>query len=167
MTDVTSDYFSSFAVTAAAGAALKPDSVSAASVDVTFFRFVARLLSTADSVTLSYTVSVVTPLPAETILSELADSVEGGTFNALLHQYAADNGATALATATSESVTATEDTSGGGGGSGGGDDDGEIEAAAIGTIIGIAIGGFVALVLIGVGIYCACARGKSGAVAPV
>lgn len=149
MTGVTADDFTAFVVAAAA------DTTTARRLGATF---VARVLAS-DSVEIVYTVTLVTSTSASALVDQLTSAVGDGTFNALLHQFAADNGATALTTATSESVSATDASS-----SDGGDDS---EVLDTGAIIGIAVGGFVVLMIIVVGIYCACARGKSAAVGTV
>jgi hypothetical protein len=87
--------------------------------------------------------------------SSLADqleyAVESGAFNTALQSYAADNGATGLTTATSDSIdTVPEDQ----------DDGDDAPVLSTGGIIGVAIGGF-AFVAICVGIavaFCMCRR---------
>lgn len=113
---------------------------------------VSRLLAEA-SVVITYTVEVATTVPAEEIMKQLTDSVEDGTFTALLQQYAEESGATALTTASSDSVTSTETS-----------DDDETAVLDTGAIIGIAVGGFVALVLIVGAVVMLCLRGKTSSV---
>lgn len=108
------------------------------------------------AVDLTYVVRLSTGLAAESLIDQLTAAVEDGSFNALLQQSAERNGALGLDGAHSDSIEAVVvDES----------DDDETAVLSTGAIIGIAVGGFVALVLIVGAVVMLCLRGKTAAVA--
>lgn len=109
---------------------------------------------TTDSVDITYTVTVTSALTVEALMEQLTSAVEDGTFTDLLQAQALTNGATALTTATSDSVTTTAAS-----------DDDDAPVLDTGAVVGIAIGGFVFLVLVAVGIYFLCSGSKRSSVA--
>lgn len=103
-----------------------------------------RTQETTDSIILNYDVIVSSTMTSEELQEQLRAAVEDGTFDSNLHAAAADNGATDLSDASSDSIrteTIREE------------DGSDKKTLTTGGIIGIAIGGFVGLVLISMIIY--------------
>jgi hypothetical protein len=66
-------------------------------------------LTDSNAIQISYTVSTSSVLSTQQLEAQLSDSVSTGNFNTLMQAYATAVGATALETATSDSITITTD----------------------------------------------------------
>lgn len=98
----------------------------------------------ASSVTLTYTVSGASRYSASQLADQLQAALVSGAFDTALHLFAAENGATGLLNATSNSMETDIDD---------GSDD---ETLSTGAIVGIVIGCVAFLVIVGVLIWYFC-----------
>lgn len=103
-----------------------------------------------DAIQVTYTVSTTSALSQAQLEAQLSDSVSTGNFNTLMHAYAATNGAVALETATSSSITITSA------------DDGSDNSKKLSTaeLVGVIVGSAVGFLLLAGLAYYFCARKK-------
>ena len=118
----------------------------------TIRRMTARALAT-DSIVLNYDVIASSTATAQDLRNQLKNAVSDGTFNTYLQAAAAERGATSLQSATSDSVetdTIVEE-----------ETDSSTSSLSDGAIVGIAIGGFFALLLLGSIVYLCTSKSNS------
>ena len=118
----------------------------------TIRRTTTRALAT-DSIVLNYDVIASSTATAQDLRNQLKNAVSDGTFNTYLQAAAAERGATSLQSATSDSVetdTIVEE-----------ETDSSTSSLSDGAIVGIAIGGFFALLLLGSIVYLCTSKSSS------
>jgi hypothetical protein len=105
----------------------------------------------------SYTVQVnSSQVPSSSLLAQLQEAVASYAFDDALHRNALDDGAVALAYASSEAVRELTDVGDGGGDDNAGDDEDTASVAlSTGAIVGISVGGGVAVLAIALIVSCA------------
>jgi len=120
----------------------------------------ARHIVLADAVGMQYTVEVPASsgVTYDQMSSTLATSVTSGQFTSLLEETATAQDVPALTTASSSSVQ-TQDTTPSDLNTGSGDD----TTISVGAVVGIAVGGFAALVIGACLCFCLCKRHTAGA----